>query len=58
MNVFVALSYMDLDHMPMILHIIRKVPNFKAFIKSYMLKGVDRLVEHTKSTIIPIIYEG
>ena len=42
-------SYMDLDHMPLIPHMIEEVPNFKAFIKSYMLKGGDRLVGHTKA---------
>ena len=41
--------YMDLDHMPVILHMIEEVPNFKAFIKLYMLKGVDHLVGHTKA---------
>ena len=48
MRLFIKL-YMDLDNVPEILHIIEEVPNFKAFIKTYMLKGVDRLVGHTKS---------
>ena len=30
-------------------HIIKKIPNFKAFIKPYMLRGGDRLVGHTKT---------
>ena len=41
-------SYMDLDNVPVIPHMIEEVPNFKAFIKPYMLKGEDRLVGHTK----------
>ena len=40
--------YMDLDNVPVIPHLIEKIPNFKAFIKPYMLKGVHRLVGHTK----------
>jgi hypothetical protein len=31
-------SYMDLDHMPVIPHMIEEVSDFKAFIKSYILK--------------------
>ena len=42
-------SYVDLDHIPVILHMIEKVQNFKAFIKPYMLKEGDRLVGHTKA---------
>ena len=42
-------SYMDLDHMPVIPHMIEEIPNFKAFIKPYMLKGGDRLVGYTKT---------
>src|ERR1700737_4804700 len=42
-------SYMDLDHMPVIPHMIEEVPDFKAFIKPYMLKGGDRLVGYTKA---------
>jgi hypothetical protein len=42
-------SYMDLDHMPVIPHIIEEVLDFKAFIKPYMLKGRNRLVGHTKA---------
>ena len=41
-------SYMDLDNVPVIPHMIEEISNFKAFIKPYMLKGVDCLVEHTK----------
>ena len=29
--------------------LIKKIPNFKAFIKPHMLKGVDHLVGHTKT---------
>ena len=42
-------SDMDLDNVHVNLHMIEEVPNFKAFIKSYMLKEVDRLVGHTKT---------
>ena len=42
-------SYMDLENVPVIPHMIEEVPNFKAFIKPYMLKGGDRLVGHTKA---------
>ena len=42
-------SYMDLDNMPVIPHMIEEVSNFKAFIKTYMLKGMNRLVGHTKA---------
>jgi hypothetical protein len=41
-------SYIDLDHMLIIPHMIEEVPDFKVFIKPYMLKGVNRLVGHTK----------
>ena len=30
-------SYMDLDYVPVILHMMGEVPYFKTFIKSYML---------------------
>ena len=40
---------MNLDNIPVIPHdMIEEIPNFKAFIKPYMLKGVDNLVGHTK----------
>ena len=42
-------SYMDLDNVPVIPYMIEEVPNFKAYIKPYMLKGVDCLVRHTKT---------
>ena len=35
--------------MSVILHMIKEVPNFKAFIKPYMMKGGDCLVGHTKA---------
>jgi hypothetical protein len=41
-------SYMDVDHVPVIPHMIEEIPNSTAFIKSYMLKGVDHLVGHIK----------
>ena len=40
-------SYMDLDNVPVIPHMIEEIPNFKPFIKPYMLRGGDRLVGHT-----------
>src|SRR5665213_3542773 len=42
-------SYMDLDSVPVIPHLIEEVPDFKAFIKPFILKGCDRLVGHTKA---------
>jgi hypothetical protein len=42
-------SYMNLDHIPVIPHMIEEVPDFKAFIKPYMLKGGNHLVGHTKA---------
>ena len=42
-------SYMDLNNVLVIPHMIDEIPNFKAFIKPYLLKGVDRLVGHTKA---------
>ena len=42
-------SYMDLDNVLMILYMIEEIPIFKDFIKPYMLKGVNHLVEHTKT---------
>ena len=41
-------SYMNLDNVPVIPHMIEEVPNL-VFIKPYMLKGVDRLVGRTKA---------
>lgn len=40
---------MDLDIVPVILHLVEEVPNFKAFIKPYNVDVKDRLVEYTKS---------
>lgn len=42
-------SYMDLDIVPMILHLVEEVPDFKAFIKPYNVDGKNCLVEYTKS---------
>ena len=42
-------SCIDLDNVPVIPHMIEEIPNFKAFIKPYMLKGGERLVGHTKT---------
>ena len=46
---FFIKSYMDLDNVSVILHMIEEIWNFKAFIKAYMLKEVDHLVRHTKA---------
>ena len=42
-------SYMDLDNVPVIPHMIEEILNLKAFIKPYMLKGGDHLVGHMKT---------
>ena len=42
-------SYMDLDDVPVIPHMIEEISNFNVFIKPYMLKGGDRFVGHTKT---------
>ena len=42
-------SCIDLDNMPVSPHMIEKIPNFKAFIKPYMLKRGERLVGHTQT---------
>ncbi len=42
-------SYMDLDSMPVIPHLIEEVPDFKGFIEPFVRKGGDRLVGHTKA---------
>ena len=39
-------SYMDLNNMPVIPHMIEEKPYFNVFIKPYILKGVDHLVGH------------
>ena len=41
--------YMNLDHVPVIPHIFKKVPDFKVFIKPYILKGVDHLVGYIEA---------
>ena len=41
-------SYMNLYNVLVVPHMIKEIPNFKAFIKSYILKEVDYLVERTK----------
>ena len=41
-------SYMDLVNVLLILHNIEETPNIKVFFKPYMLKGMARLVGHTK----------
>lgn len=41
-------SYMNLDIVLVILHLI-EVPDFNSFIEPFGLKGVDRLVGHTKA---------
>ena len=42
-------SYMDLDNVPVIPHLIEKMSDFKTFIKPFILKRGDRLVGHTKA---------
>jgi hypothetical protein len=42
-------SYMDLDNVPVISYLIEEVPDFKSFIKPFILKERDRLVGHTKA---------
>lgn len=42
-------SYIDLNNTPVIPHMIEEIPNFKAFVKLYMLKVVDHINEHTKT---------
>ena len=41
--------YMNLNNMHVISYMIEEVPNFRAFMKPYMLKEMDRLVGHTKT---------
>lgn len=41
--------YVDLDNVSVIPQMIEEISNFKAFIKPYMLKGVDYLVGHSKT---------
>ena len=42
-------SYIDLNNVPIIPHLIEKVSDFKTFIKPFILKGGDRLVDYTKA---------
>jgi len=42
-------SFMDVDSMPTIPHLIEEVPNFKAFIEGSICEGKDALVGHTKA---------
>lgn len=42
-------SYMALDIIPVILHLVEEIPDFKAFIELYNVDGKNRLVEYTKS---------
>lgn len=42
-------SYMNLDIVLVIIHLIEEVPDLKAFIKPFILKGGDHLVGHTKA---------
>lgn len=41
--------YMDLDNVPIIPHIINKVPNLKGFIEAYLQNGARYLIGHTKA---------
>jgi hypothetical protein len=42
-------SYMDLENVPVIPHMIEEVPDFKAFIEPYIRSGAHRLIGHTKA---------
>ena len=42
-------SYMNLDNVPMIPNMIEEVPDFKAFIESYLRSGAHRLIWHMKA---------
>jgi hypothetical protein len=42
-------SYMDLENVPVIPHMIEEVLDFKAFIKPYIRSGAHRLIGHTKT---------
>ena len=42
-------SYMNLDNVPVIPHLIEEVSDFKTFIKLFIFKGGDRLVGYTKA---------
>ena len=46
---FLIKLYVDLDNISVIPQMIEEIPNFKAFIKPYMLKGMDCLVGHRKT---------
>ena len=41
-------SYVDLENVPVIPHMIEEVPDFKASIKLYIRSGAHRLIGHTK----------
>jgi hypothetical protein len=41
-------SFMDVDFVPTIPHLIEEVPNFKAFIEGSLLDGDESLTSHTK----------
>ena len=45
---FFMKSYTNFNNVPVISRMIEEIPNFKAFIKPYMLKEVGCLVGHTK----------
>jgi hypothetical protein len=42
-------SYMDLENVPVIPHMIEEVSDFKAFIEPYIRSGAHRLIGHTKA---------
>ena len=42
-------SYIDLDNVPVIPHLIEEVSDFKMFVKPFLLKVGDRLVGHTNA---------
>ena len=42
-------SYMDLENVSVIPHMIEEVPDFKAFIEPYIRSGAHRLIRHAKA---------
>ena len=42
-------SFMDVDFIPTVPHLIEEVPDFKAFIEGSLLNGDELLVGHTKA---------
>ena len=42
-------SFMDVETKPVIPHLIKEVPNFKAFVDGYLCSGKDALLGHTNA---------